>query len=101
MYLTVKSFSHFHNGRLHRKEGNSFQDDGKHLVEPRLNIDHLPLFGVSLGKRKESVHNIILGSRVEMFQLLKEVRRFWEKSIHVEVLMLPGRLLSNCGHHLI
>ena len=101
MYLTVKSFSHLHNGRLHRKEGNSFQDDGKHLVEPRLNIDQVPLFGVSLGKRKESVHNIILGCGVEMFQLLKKVRRFWEKSIHVEVLMLPGRLLSNCGHHLI
>ena len=101
MYLTVKSFSHLHNARLHRKEGNSFQDDGKHLVEPRLNIDQVPLFGISLGKREESMHNIILGCGVEMFQLLKKVRRFWEKSIHVEVLMLLGRLLSNCGHHLI
>ena len=66
-----------------------------------MNIDHVTLFGVSLGKRKESVHNIILGCGVEMFQLLKKVRRFWEKSIHVEVLTLPGRLLSTCGHHLI
>ena len=66
-----------------------------------MNIDYVPLFGVSLGNRKESVHNIILGSQVEMFQLLNKVRRFWEKSIHVEVLTLPGRLLSNCGHHLI
>ena len=66
-----------------------------------MNIDHVTLFGVSLGKRKESVHNIVLSCGVEMFQLLKEVRRFWEKNIHVEVLTLLGRLLSNCGHHLI
>ena len=77
----ISDFPHLHNSRLQWEEGNSLQDDRKHLFVNQFGIFLWVDFG--LCKSDKCGNSLVLVSRTKVSQLLKKVGGFGKKSFHV------------------